>query len=175
MRRPEGRVGRSAGPDPAGPPAASPERSVGRPPPTAQFPRRQARTGSVGRPDPGRNRARADGRLGRSGTISIKSTSLRHTSVRARHVSFESCDGQNGTVACDQSSRAPSSTTDTWQVRWSSAAMMKTLPDEADMMPGLGPVPLLQRQSASESRWTRTVPTSREAAFQNGRFWSSPK
>ena len=42
--------------------------------------------------------------------------------------------------------------------------MMKTLPDEADMMPGLGPVPRLQRQSASESRWTRTVPTSRESA-----------
>ena len=42
--------------------------------------------------------------------------------------------------------------------------MMETLPDEADLMPGLGPVPLLQRQSASESRWTRTVPTSRESA-----------
>ena len=30
---------------------------------------------------------------------------------------------------------------------------------EAEVMPGLGPVPLLQRMSAVESRWTRTVPT----------------
>ena len=107
------------------------------------------------------------------GTIAVAAASLllvmrtHHTSVRARHVSFESCDGQNGTVACDQSSRAPLLATDTWQVRWASAAMMKTLPDETDMMPGLGPVPLLQRQSASESRWTWTVlrhRSSRESA-----------
>ena len=118
------------------------------------------------------------------GTIAVAAASLllvmrtHHTSVRARHVSFESCDAGNGTVACDQSSRAPSLATDTWQVRWASAAMMKTLPDEADMMPGLGPVPLLQRQSASGSRWTRTVPTSRESArktFGNVRFCLSPK
>ena len=44
---------------------------------------------------------------------------------------------------------------------------------DAEVMPGLGPVPLLQRQSASESRWTRPVPTSREAAgggFPNRAF-----
>ena len=46
----------------------------------------------------------------------------------------------------------------------SSAAMTKTMRDDAEVMHGLGPVPLLQRQSAVESRWTRTVPTSRESA-----------
>jgi hypothetical protein len=34
-------------------------------------------SGSVGRTDPGRNRARASGRVGRSGTINLKSTSHR--------------------------------------------------------------------------------------------------
>ena len=48
--------------------------------------------------------------------------------------------------------------------------MTKTMPGDAEVMPGLGPVPLLQRQSASESRWTRPVPTSREAAFGIVRF-----
>ena len=47
--------------------------------------------------------------------------------------------------------------------------MTKTMLGDAEVMPGLGPVPLLQRQSASESRWTRPVPTSREAAFRNVR------
>ena len=46
----------------------------------------------------------------------------------------------------------------------SSAAMTKTMRGDAEVMHGLGPVPLLQRQSAVESRWTRTVPTSRESA-----------
>ena len=62
----------AACPEPTGPPAASPERSVGRPPPTPPRPYRQARSGSVGRPDPGRNPARADGRVGRSGTQTIE-------------------------------------------------------------------------------------------------------
>ena len=60
----------------------------------------------------------------------------------------------------------------------SSAAVTKTMLGDAEVMHGLGPVPLLQRQSAVESRWTRTVPTSRESArkaFGNVRFWSSPK
>ena len=55
----------------------------------------------------------------------------------------------------------------------SSAAMTKTMRDDAEVMHGLGPVPLLQRQSAVESRWTRTVPTSRESArkaFRKVRF-----
>ena len=55
----------------------------------------------------------------------------------------------------------------------SSAAMTKTMLDDAEVMHGLGPVPLLQRQSADESRWTRTVPTSRESArkiFPKGPF-----
>ena len=42
--------------------------------------------------------------------------------------------------------------------------MTTTMLDDAEVMHGLGPVPLLQRQSAVESRWTRTVPTSRESA-----------
>ena len=46
----------------------------------------------------------------------------------------------------------------------SSAAMTKTMLDDAEVMHGLGPVPLSQRQSAVESRWTRTVPISRESA-----------
>ena len=46
--------------------------------------------------------------------------------------------------------------------------MMETLPDEAGTMPGLGPVPLLQRQSASDSRWTRTVPMASAALFVFG-------
>ena len=46
------------------------------------------------------------------------------------------------------------------------AAMTKTMLGDAEVMHGLGPVPLLQRQSAVESRWTRTVPTSRESARQ---------
>ena len=48
-----------------------------------------------------------------------------------------------------------------------------TMLGEAKVMPGLGPVPLLQRKSAAESRWTRTVPTSRESArkiFPKGPF-----
>ena len=48
--------------------------------------------------------------------------------------------------------------------------MTETMLGDAEVMPGLGPVPLLQRQSASESRWTRPVPTSREAAFRIVRF-----
>jgi hypothetical protein len=44
--------------------------SVGRPLPGPRFPAGQARMGSVGRPDPGRDRARACGRVGRSGTYS---------------------------------------------------------------------------------------------------------
>ena len=54
-----------------------------------------------------------------------------------------------------------------------SAAMTKTMLADAEVMHGLGPVPLLQRQSAVESRWTRTVPTSRESArkaFRKVRF-----
>ena len=57
------------------------------------------------------------------------------------------------------------------QMIQSSAAMTETMLGDAEVMPGLGPVPLLQRQSASESRWTRPVPTSRESAsksFGNG-------
>ena len=57
------------------------------------------------------------------------------------------------------------------QMIQSSAAMTETMLGDAEVMPGLGPVPLLQRQSASESRWTRPVPTSRESAsksFRNG-------
>ena len=46
--------------------------------------------------------------------------------------------------------------------------MTETLPDEAGTMPGLGPVPLLQRQSASNSRWTRTVPMASAALFVFG-------
>ena len=48
------------------------------------------------------------------GTIAVVAASLllvmrtHHMSVRARHVSFESCDAGNGTVASDQSSCAPS-------------------------------------------------------------------
>ena len=42
--------------------------------------------------------------------------------------------------------------------------MTTTMLDDAEVMHGLGPVPLLQRQSAVESRWTRTVPTLRESA-----------
>ena len=60
----------------------------------------------------------------------------------------------------------------------SSAAMTKTMLDDAEVMHGLGPVPLLQRQSAVESRWTRTVPTSRESArkiFPKGPFLSPPE
>ena len=56
--------------------------------------------------------------------------------------------------------------------------MTKTMLGDAEVMPGLGPVPLLQRQSASESRWTPTVPTSREAAeggFPNRPFLSLTK
>ena len=53
------------------------------------------------------------------------------------------------------------------QMIQSSAAMTKTMLGDAEVMPGLGPVPLLQRQSASESRWTRPVPTSRESAREN--------
>ena len=59
------------------------------------------------------------------------------------------------------------------QMIQSSAAMTETMLGDAEVMPGLGPVPLLQRQSASESRWTRTVPTSRESArkiFPKGPF-----
>ena len=51
--------------------------------------------------------------------------------------------------------------------------MTKTMLGDAEVMHGLGPVPLLQRQSAVESRWTRTVPTSRESArkaFRKVRF-----
>ena len=60
----------------------------------------------------------------------------------------------------------------------SSAAMTKTMLGDAEVMHGLGPVPLLQRQSAVESRWTRTVPTSRESArkaFRKVRFLSLTK
>ena len=65
----------------------------------------------------------------------------------------------------------------------SSAAMTKTMLDDAEVMHGLGPVPLLQRQSAVESRWTRTVPISRESAikaFRKVRFcphqkWMPPR
>ena len=60
----------------------------------------------------------------------------------------------------------------------SSAAVTKTMLGDAEVMHGLGPVPLLQRQSAVESRWTRTVPTSRESArkaFRKVRFCPSPK
>ena len=48
--------------------------------------------------------------------------------------------------------------------------MTETLPDEAGTMPGLGPVPLLERQSASNSRWTRTVPMQLFSFL--GRFWA---
>ena len=61
----------------------------------------------------------------------------------------------------------------------SSAAMTKTMLGDAEVMHGLGPVPLLQRQSAVESRWTRTVPTSRESARNKYRerpvLYLSPK
>ena len=59
-----------------------------------------------------------------------------------------------------------------------SAAMTKMMLADAEVMHGLGPVPLLQRQSAVESRWTRTVPTSRESArksFPKGPFLSLTK
>ena len=74
-----------------------------------------------------------------------------------------------------QRSCAPSLSRDMEQMIQSSAAMTKTMLGDAEVMPGLGPVPLLQRQSASESRWTPTVPTSREAAFRIVRFCHSPK
>ena len=74
-----------------------------------------------------------------------------------------------------QRSCAPSLSRDMEQMIQSSAAMTKTMLGDAEVMPGLGPVPLLQRQSASESRWTPTVPTSREAAFRIVRFCRSPK
>ena len=45
--------------------------------PTLEISSEAGRTGSVGRTDPGRNRPRADGRVGRSGTINVKSTSHR--------------------------------------------------------------------------------------------------
>ena len=64
------------------------------------------------------------------------------------------------------------------QMIQSSAAMTETMLGDAEVMPGLGPVPLLQRQSASESRWTRPVPTSREAAgggFPNRPFLALTK
>ena len=62
----------------------------------------------------------------------------------------------------------------------SSAAMTKTMLGDAEVMHGLGPVPLLQWQSAVdvESRWMRTVPTSRESArkaFGNVRFCTSDR
>ena len=63
-----------------------------------------------------------------------------------------------------QRSCAPSLSSDMNQMIQSSAAMTATMLGDAEVMPGLGPVPLLQRQSASESRWKRPVPTSREAA-----------
>ena len=56
--------------------------------------------------------------------------------------------------------------------------MTTTMLGEAEVVPGLGPVPLLQRKSAVESRWTRTVPTSRESArkiFPNRPFLSLTK
>ena len=41
---------------------------------------------------------------------------------------------------------------------------------DAEVMPGLGPVPLLQRKSAAESRWMRPVPPTiaqeREKGFR---------
>ena len=52
--------------------------------------------------------------------------------------------------------------------------MTTTMLDDAEVMHGLGPVPLLQRQSAVESRWTRTVPTSRESARRNLSVWDLP-
>ena len=42
--------------------------------PTLKISSEAGRTGSVGRTDPGRNRARAGGRVGRSGTFITKST-----------------------------------------------------------------------------------------------------
>ena len=60
----------------------------------------------------------------------------------------------------------------------SSAAMTKTMLDDAEVMHGLGPVPLLQRQSAVESRWTRTVADiarEREKSFPKGPFLSPPE
>ena len=81
--------------------------------------------------------------------------------------------------AVDVPQRASSLSRDKEHMMESSAAMTKTRLawrlDDAEVMHGLGPVPLSQRQSAVESRWTRTVPTSREAAFRNGRFCNSPK
>ena len=50
--------------------------------------------------------------------------------------------------------------------------MTTTMLGEAEVMPGLGPAPLLQRKSAVESRWTRTVPTSREKTFRECPFLS---
>ena len=77
-----------------------------------------------------------------------------------------------------QRSCAPSLSSDMNQMIQSSAAMTETMLGDAEVMPRLGPVPLLQRQSASESRWTRPVPTSREAAgggFPNRPFLSFTK
>ena len=77
-----------------------------------------------------------------------------------------------------QRSCALSLSRDMEQMIQSSAAMTKTMLGDAEVMRGLGPVPLLQRQSASESRWTRPVPTSREAAgggFPNRPFLSLTK
>ena len=60
------------------------------------------------------------------------------------------------------------------QMIQSSAAMTETMLGDAEVMPGLGPVPLLQRQSASESRWTRTVPSSRERREREKSFRERP-
>ena len=65
---------------------------------------------------------------------------------------------------CAQRACAQAVSRDKEHMMESSAAMTKTMRDDAEVMHGLGPVPLLQRQSAVESRWTRTVPTSRESA-----------
>ena len=51
---------------------------------------------------------------------------------------------------------------------------METLPDDADLMPGLDPVPLLQRQSASESRWTRTAYRYRDSESARKIFRERP-
>ena len=49
--------------------------------PTLKIPPEAGRTGLVGRSAPGRDRARAGDRVGRSGTLSVKSTSHPHASV----------------------------------------------------------------------------------------------
>ena len=102
------------------------------------------------------------------------------TCAECAYLSGLSADCSHEAVDEPQRSCAPSLSRDMEQMIQSSAAMTKTMLGDAEVMPGLGPVrvPLLQRQSASESRWTPTVDgadISREAAFRIVRFWRSPK